>query len=570
MKASIRYRDGLVIAGFVFVGWLAPAAPAAAFSCPGTPPSPPPSGVCSVTAGSGARLLQGTVLGPGEVLENGQVLVGSDGIIECVACDCGDSPEYAGATRIECPQGVISPGLIDTNIAMTFQANAPYVNPDGERYEHRNDWRTGANGHTQVGAVADTSLASRQYGELRAVMAGVTSLVGNAAATAGFARNLDHADADAIGVLRTDPTRFPLGDSGGEQLDGSCAYGALPLIDGAEVDLFTFGEGIDRYAHNEWRCVSGEQGGGTDVIADLPVAGLLSLDADDAELLSRRGTSLLWSPRHSVFLYGHPGPVASLARLGVPIALGSFWPRTGSMTLLRELGCADTLNRDHLGDVFSDRDLWLMATRNGARALKADAHLGALDVGRRGDVAVFDGREQVQYRAVIEATADDVVLVLRDGRVLYGDDALVVALGGTDAECESFSLCSTHAKRACVQRETGQTLAVLQASAAGAAYPLGVCGTPPDEPTCTPSRPAAVNGSSVYTGLPGPGDQDGDGVPDFADNCPATFNPIRPIDNGAQADVDADGLGDDCDGCPVEAGDGACLRTVFADGFEPI
>lgn len=83
-------------------------------------------------------------------------------------------------------------------------------------------------------------------------------------------------------------------------------------------------------------------------------------------------------------------------------------------------------------------------------------------------------------------------------------------------------------------------------------------------------RPAAVDGSTVHTGLPAPGDPDGSGVADLADNCPTTFNPIRPIDNGARADVDADGLGDDCDGCPVEPGGGPCLRTVFANGFEQL
>ena len=38
-------------------------------------------------------------------------------------------------------------------------------------------------------------------------------------------------------------------------------------------------------------------------------------------------------------------------------------------------------------------------------------------------------------------------------------------------------------------------------------------------------------------------DQDEDGVPDYVDNCPATYNP-------GQEDSDADGLGDVCDNCP--------------------
>jgi hypothetical protein len=47
-----------------------------------------------------------------------------------------------------------------------------------------------------------------------------------------------------------------------------------------------------------------------------------------------------------------------------------------------------------------------------------------------------------------------------------------------------------------------------------------------------------------------PGDDDGDGVADGMDNCPA-----RP--NGDQHDEDRDALGDACDPCPHVAGDGA-------------
>jgi len=44
----------------------------------------------------------------------------------------------------------------------------------------------------------------------------------------------------------------------------------------------------------------------------------------------------------------------------------------------------------------------------------------------------------------------------------------------------------------------------------------------------------------VHVAAPPPPDQDGDGVPDASDNCPAVYNP-------AQTDTDGDGLGDACD-----------------------
>ena len=82
-------------------------------------------------------------------------------------------------------------------------------------------------------------------------------------------------------------------------------------------------------------------------------------------------------------------------------------------------------------------------------------------------------------------------------------------------------------------------------------YPLYFCGVPDKEPTCAPSRPDEYNGISNA-------DQDGDGVEDSADNCPAVFNPIRPFDNGVQADGDQDGIGDACDICPISSDNELC------------
>jgi uncharacterized repeat protein (TIGR01451 family) len=46
-------------------------------------------------------------------------------------------------------------------------------------------------------------------------------------------------------------------------------------------------------------------------------------------------------------------------------------------------------------------------------------------------------------------------------------------------------------------------------------------------------------------------DTDGDGIPDYLDNCPTLYNP-------EQIDTDGDGIGDACDGCTDSDGDGIC------------
>jgi hypothetical protein len=88
---------------------------------------------------------------------------------------------------------------------------------------------------------------------------------------------------------------------------------------------------------------------------------------------------------------------------------------------------------------------------------------------------------------------------------------------------------------------------------------------PTDEPSCVPARngmgsfPAPeVDGSNAYSGELTMTDGDGDGIADDVDNCPCIFNPIRPLDEGAQADFDGDGTGDACDPCPLDTGLSGC------------
>ena len=103
--------------------------------CPGANLAPLPQGVCKVEAGSDDKLITGTILTPGEVLRGGQVLVDAKGMITCVACDCSAAAP-AMATKIICPRGVISPGLINTHDHITYTNDSPGVD-GGERYEQR-------------------------------------------------------------------------------------------------------------------------------------------------------------------------------------------------------------------------------------------------------------------------------------------------------------------------------------------------------------------------------------------------------------------------------------------------
>lgn len=533
-------------------------------SCAGSLPPAPAGDVCSVTAGTAALRIQGEVLAPNGILHNGQVLVGSDGLIACIGCDCSDDPEFATATRIECSQGVISPGLVDSQQHSAYNYNPPAAD-SGERYDHRHDWRRGDNGHTQINAPGGGSTNQKRWAELRALMAGVTSM-NSSGSTPGFVRNLDFsADATALGVVLVNFSSFPLGDSGGTRLDGSCAYPQLPT-DTADTDLWVVAEGVDADSRNEFLCMAGQAAGGVDVIGNAPAVGMAALNASDAVALHERNAGVVWTPRYNTRLYGDPGPATIYANAHVPLMLGTRWTITGSMSILRELACADSINQTYFDNHFSDADLWRMTTLNPAQSLNVASAIGRLAVGLQADISIFDGSNHAGYRAVIDADSADVALVLKSGLPMIGRANLLTALG--EGSCDDIVVCGS-TQKACVSRETGGTMSYTALAAANASsYPLFSCGAPVNEPTCTPQRSTWPPPSTlIYDGQPNAGDLDGDGIANAGDNCANVFNPIRPVDVSVQPDSDNDGVGDACDACPFETGTTDCL-PIFQDGFD--
>jgi hypothetical protein len=521
--------------------------------------APLASGTCDITTGSSAMLLKGNVLTPTTSYTGGQVAVDMSGHITCVGCNCA----MGGETVITCPDGVISPGLINTHDHITFTQNLPYTD-SGERYEDRQQWRKGLDGHPKIPSSGGASTDQIRWGELRFLMGGATSIVGSGGQP-GLLRNLDIAnDMEGLTKKAVDFDTFPLDDSGGTRRTGDCNYGGTPTTADslAAIDAYEphTSEGIDSTARNEFLCESSTTFDATapGVSDNLTMSKTsmihgIGLTAADYGAMAAAGTGLIWSPRSNITLYGDTARVSVASRLGVNIALGTDWMPTGSMNLLRELKCADGFNGKYLGSYFSDRALWAMVTSNAAAVTKMDDTIGVLAEGRLADISIFNGHGKT-YRAVIEAEAADVALVMRAGKVLYGDDGLVSRLS---AQCDQVDVCGTP-KQVCLMTEVGKNYTALK-SAAGTAYPAFSCDpVPMNEPSCVPKRPTAVNNSTVYTGIPSAADTDGDGIPDAMDKCPTVFDPIRPVDNGVQQDTDGDGMGDACDPCPLDANSTSC------------
>jgi hypothetical protein len=527
--------------------------------------APPASGNCTVTPGSANKILVGDLLTPGTIYRGGQVVVSEAGVIVQAGCApaCASNVDCAavasGATVITCPDAVVSPGLMNTHEHLTFGQASPHVGTS-ERYEHRHDWRAGKNGHNKI-VVSSANADVGFWNEVRHLLGGATSIVGSGS-KAGLLRNLDVTNGqEGLGQTFVKIDTFPLGDSdGASEVAPSCNYSdnmeTPASIASTDAYVAHVAEGIDARAINEAVCL-GETNPTNDITLDKTafVHGI-GMSAAEFAHLAERGTGLVWSPRSDISLYGNTAMAAAADRLGVNIALGTDWMVSGSINLLRELRCADSFNQTYLDGYFTDEDLWRMVTLNAAVETATDDVIGTLAAGKVADVVVFRKGDRDGYRAVIDAESGDLVLSVRGGKALFGDADVMSALPGTEA-CETIDVCG-ESKKLCMEPETGKTLAQVQTNVGAAAYGPASCGAPANERTCTPARVAVVSGSTVYTGIPGEDDSDGDGIVNASDNCPTVFNPVRPMDGGEQADEDADDAGDACDPCPIDASTTSC------------
>ena len=522
----------------------------------------PASGICEASKGTGsAVILHGNVLGDGTTYEGGEVVY-EGGQITCVGCNCASTPGYNEATRVECGSAAISPGLINAHDHLNYNDRWPLPSTaaGGKRYNHRHEWRASVSTPSNKYGTAAASNGMR-WNELRQLMSGTTSIAASTKAN-GLLRNLDELEAKDKdkGFSPLEYQVFLLGDSNRSfKADCGWNYGKTEYAVSQLHGMVTHtAEGINDYAHEEFRCQSSSFDKAQDFteknVAHIHGVGLQAVDYFN---MARDKSKLIWSPRSNVSLYGMTAQAPILARMGGVVALGTDWTYSGSATMTREMACAAELSHTRYEDFFSAEDIWRMATKNAAIATSSDDKIGTLSAGKLADIAIFHSTPGVFHQAAITATTKDVALVLRAGEPMFGEEGVISALG---APCDPVQVCG-ETRQVCASRELGGTTyqqiadAVLDGTEnADRAYPAVFCETPPQEPSCAPSRP------NEYADLSAT-DSDGDGIEDSKDNCPKMFNPVRPIDKGVQADSDNDGIGDVCDPTPL-------LIDVDGDGVD--
>jgi cytosine/adenosine deaminase-related metal-dependent hydrolase len=447
---------------------------AAAVTSSGTAGGIGPSGPDAVIVSSGAAdkiLLRGMLLTPGQAF-SGEVLV-EGAQITCVAPSCADEAAAVSATVVD-TNGIIMPGMIDAHNHVLFNVfdesdwspSKAYGNhkqwTNEPRYSAMIDAKQYLNGES--GSPINLNCELNKYGELKALVAGTTSMVGganpgNKICYRTLTRTIDQS---ANGLCGTNPlqscpdkvqvnTLFPSSSSANKV----CSNFA---DDKTRAYLIHLGEGVDASASSEFETLGSVTTPNGCLYSDRTVVVHgTAFDAAQLDVMAQNSMGLVWSPRSNVFLYGggtdlsKTTDVPTAREKGIEIALSPDWSLGGGKNLLEELRFADRVDDEMWGNGLDAETLVAMVTINPARLLAVDAQIGALEVGKRADITVIGGDTSLPYRSVIAATPRAVRLVMVDGAVLYGDDQLSAL---NQSRCDAIDICG-RSKFLCVAVSAG-------------------------------------------------------------------------------------------------------------------
>jgi cytosine/adenosine deaminase-related metal-dependent hydrolase len=410
----------------------------------------PRSGTPAVTAGAADRfVLRGRVVTPATVLAPGEVLVVGNRIA-CVARSCADRPGYTGATVID-TAGIVYPGLVDGHNHVAYDWLPEWTPPRmySNRYQWQRDRSYDAFVEPYSANVGAHECAMTKYGEIRALVAGTTSIQGAPQRTCirTLVRNVEYGwDFDGIDRHRTNV----LGIS---TVSGtSLTTLQREIRDGTTTAyIIHLAEGIDEPSRAEFDELESKM---LLTSATVVVHGTAFTSAEDGRL-GTAGGKLVWSPRSNMVLYGRTTDVPAALAAGVMVALAPDWTPSGGPNVLSELRYAREVSRRLWGGRLTSRDLVEMVTSRAARALDRQQFVGTLEEGRFADLMVIPDTGCDPYDALIDAPTADVELVMVGGRPLYGDRALMNSLpAALLANCEDVAFCGVD-KRLCVSQGAG-------------------------------------------------------------------------------------------------------------------
>jgi 5-methylthioadenosine/S-adenosylhomocysteine deaminase len=375
-------------------------------------------------------VLKGTIVTPEEIIPAGLLFIQNNKI----------SGIYHSAGKIAIPRnavyidtkGLIFPGFVDLHNHVSWNVFPRWEHP-GTKFNNRFDWRKHSQDFQSEIKIPYDNLQGdffclmNTYGELRSLIGGTTSILNTSTADEcidGLVRNLDDASQVQNRHIKAmiDITNQKPNQSDTEfqnQLNEVKEKLTTGDIDALIIHL---AEGKSSDLPSKWE------------FQLLVNVGLLTektvivhgtaIGQAEFNAMKSAGSSLVWSPRSNIDLYGQTTDIVKARSLGINIALAPDWAISGSKNMLDELNFVSRWIKTH-GISLTDKDLFEMSTSIPAAISGIADKVGSIKVGLYADLLVISGDSVHPYSSLVKAQPDQIRLVFVNGSPLYGNKELM-------------------------------------------------------------------------------------------------------------------------------------------------
>jgi cytosine/adenosine deaminase-related metal-dependent hydrolase len=142
----------------------------------------------------------------------------------------------------------------------------------------------------------------------------------------------------------------------------------------------------------------------------------IAFTEDEIIRIAKAKASVCWCPTSNYYLIGETFDIEAALKHNVNVVIGTDSTMSGAVNLIAELGTI----REHFPNL-ETKQLYRMITENAVKALYLDASYGKLNPSNTRNLLLTDQLEKDPFENLIGLDMADIILLIVDGILRYGD-----------------------------------------------------------------------------------------------------------------------------------------------------
>ena len=359
----------------------------------------------------------------------GRVYLNDNGLVEAVTATGTPAPAgFTAAPVVDTGNAFVIPGIIDLHNHLGYNNLPLWAEPTRKKpYLDHNQWPAAPSYKPNVSWPAwllakGAPAALLAYVQTRALVGGTTSIQGWPQFNQSVQLTLRDIDNEKAGSTSANLIYTAVITETPDQLTQT----AQKMSKGAGF-IYHCSEGVpSSAAAREFKDVAAAKCLNKTLIAIHCNA---VADTEWPQWKQSNAGAVVWSPFSNLWLYGVTTNILAAKKSGISICLGSDWGPSGTKHVLGEIKVAKLVSQQqNLG--LTDQDLVAMITSNPGDVLARcwNRQIGRLIPDSFADVTVIRAKGAANvWSQIVNATENEVMLVVVGGKARYGDPALMTA-----------------------------------------------------------------------------------------------------------------------------------------------